>query len=151
MANLSPLVQSWLTSIPDERVAAASELIKTIQKNIPKGFDLSIRGSMLAWEVPLSTFPAGYHCSPNTPLPFLNLASQKNGLTLYHMGIYAKPELLAWFQTAWPEHTTQKLDMGKSCLRLKKLNDIPYPLIGELMKRMSPADWIATYKQAFLK
>ena len=151
MANLSPTVQTWLNTIPNERVAPATELIKTIEKNIPKGFELMVQGTMLAWVVPLSTFPAGYHCSPGTPLPFLNLASQKNALTLYHMGIYAKPDLLEWFETSWAQHTPQKLDMGKSCLRLKKLNEIPYALIGELMKKMSPAEWITTYQQAFRK
>ena len=151
MANLSPTVQTWLNTIPNERVASATELIKTIEKNIPKGFELMVQGTMLAWVVPLSTFPAGYHCSPGTPLPFLNLASQKNALTLYHMGIYAKPDLLEWFETSWPQHTPQKLDMGKSCLRLKKLNEIPFALIGELMKKMSPAEWITTYQQAFQK
>lgn len=151
MPKLSSNVQSWLQALPAERQAAAQLLVETIEKNIPKGFELCIQGGMLAWVVPLKTYPKGYHCNPNTPLPFFNLASQKNALTLYHMGVYADPALLAWFESAWPEHTTQKLDMGKSCIRLKKINEIPYALIGELMKRLSPLQWIDLYSRAFLK
>lgn len=151
MPKLSPLAQAWLETLPEDRHVAAHQLIDTIQKNIPKGFELSLQSGMLSWVVPLKTFSAGYHCTPNTPLPFLSIASQKNALSLYHMGIYAEPSLLAWFQQAWPTHTRQKLDMGKSCIRLKKIDEIPYALLGELMKRLTPQQWVALYTRTFVK
>lgn len=101
---------------------------------------------MLGYVVPHSLYPAGYHCDPKTPLPFLAIASQKNFIALYHMGIYAKPELLKWFTTEYPKHSTAKLDMGKSCIRFKKPEHIPYTLIAELAKKMTVKDWIATYE-----
>jgi hypothetical protein len=151
MPKLSPLAQAWLETLPEDRLGAAHQLIDTIQKNIPKGYELSLQSGMLTWVVPLKTFPAGYHCTPNTPLPLLSIASQKNALTLYHMGIYAEPSLLTWFQLAWPTHTRQKLDMGKSCIRLKKIDDIPFALLGELMQRLSPLQWVALYTRTFVK
>lgn len=151
MPKLSPLAQAWLETLPEDRLGAATQLIDTIQKNLPKGYELAMQSGMLTWVVPLKTFPAGYHCTPNTPLPLLSIASQKNALTLYHMGIYAEPNLLAWFQLAWPTHTSQKLDMGKSCIRLKKINDIPFALLGELMKRLSPQEWVDLYTRSFVK
>lgn len=151
MSKLPALAQTWLETIPEERRLAAETLIHTIQKSLPKGYELSIQSNMLAWVVPLKRYPAGYHCSPNTPLPFLNLASQKNALTLYHMGVYADKSILTWFETEWPKHTSQKLDMGKSCIRFKKIDQIPYQLISELMQKMSPDAWIELYSKAFLK
>ena len=102
---------------------------------------------MIGWSVPLETFPAGYHCSPGTPLPFINLASQKNFIALYHMGIYANDELLNWFVEEYPKHSRRKLDMGKSCIRFKKPDEIPFELIAELSKRMTPKDWISIYEK----
>ena len=104
---------------------------------------------MLGWVVPHSLYPAGYHCSPELPLPFLNLASQKNFIALYHMGIYADDKLLAWFQEAYAQAIPTKLDMGKSCIRFKRMDRIPFDLIGELASKMSPSDWIGMYEKSF--
>jgi Domain of unknown function (DU1801) len=104
---------------------------------------------MLGYVVPHSKYPAGYHCDPKLPLPFMGLASQKNAISFYHMGMYAKPELLQWFTTEYPKHSTAKLDMGKSCIRFKKPEHIPYKLIGELVKKMSVKDWIACYESKY--
>ena len=106
---------------------------------------------MIGWDVPLSAYPAGYHCTPGSPLPFIGLASQKNFVALYHMGIYADPEILDWFVNEFPNHSKKKLDMGKSCIRFKKMDDIPFELIGELCTKISVEEWIESYEKNFKK
>lgn len=106
---------------------------------------------MPAWVVPHSLYPDGYHCTPKLPLPFVNIASQKNFTAVYHMGIYASPKILDWFVVEFPKHYNKKLDIWKSCIRFKKMDDIPFALIGELMQKMSPQDWIQKYESAFKK
>lgn len=120
----------------------------TVAEHIPAGFEEGMSGGMITWNVPLSRYPAGYHCTPGMPLPFVSIASQKNFIAIYHMGMYAKPELLAWFTEAWPKHTKNKLDMGKSCIRFKKVNEMPLELIGKLMEKMTADDWVETYETA---
>ena len=104
---------------------------------------------MPAWVVPHSTYPDGYHCTPELPLPFMNVASQKNFIAVYHMGIYANPELMEWFVSEYPKHCKRKLDMGKSCIRFKKIEEIPFELIAELSTKMTPNDWIKLYEEKF--
>ena len=140
-------IQDYLSKVPEERKEAFTKLFETISKNLPKGFQTNLSYGMIGWSVPLETFPAGYHCSPGTPLPFINLASQKNFIALYHMGIYANDELLNWFVEEYPKHSNRKLDMGKSCIRFKKPDEIPFDLIAELCKKMSPKDWISIYEK----
>ncbi|RYG54788.1 MAG: DUF1801 domain-containing protein [Chitinophagaceae bacterium] len=148
-ANDSTTVDSYIANLPAERMAAVTKLRKTILKNIPKGYSESFAFGMIAYSVPHSIFPEGYHCNPSQPLPFLMVANQKNFIALYHMGIYAEPKLLKWFTDEFPNHATKKLDMGKSCIRFKDMEDIPYELIGELMKKMTVQNWIDTYQAAF--
>ena len=140
-------IQDYLSKVPEERKEAFTKIFETISKNLPKGFQTNLSYGMIGWSVPLETFPAGYHCSPGTPLPFINLASQKNFIALYHMGIYANDELLNWFVEEYPKHSKRKLDMGKSCIRFKKPDEIPFDLIAELCKKMSPKDWISIYEK----
>ena len=102
---------------------------------------------MLGYSVPHKIYPPGYHCDPKLPLPFVGMASQKNFIAFYHMGIYAMPDLLKWFVAEYPKHSTAKLDMGKSCIRFKKPEHIPYKLIGELMKKVSVEKWIEVYEK----
>ena len=144
-------IQDYLSKVPEERKEAFTKLFETILENLPKGFQTNLSYGMIGWSVPLETFPAGYHCSPGTPLPFINLASQKNFIALYHMGIYANDELLNWFVEEYPKHSKQKLDMGKSCIRFKKPDEIPFDLIAELCKKMSPKDWISIYEKMLNK
>lgn len=144
----SATVAEYLAQIPEERREAMAALIETINQNLPEGFDQRINYSMPGWVVPHSMYPAGYHCDPKLPLPFLSVASQKNFIALYHMGMYADPELLAWFTAEWPKHNKRKLDMGKSCIRFKKPAEIPFQLIGELVSKMSPERWIEVYESA---
>ncbi|WP_234110245.1 DUF1801 domain-containing protein [Chryseobacterium sp. R2A-55] len=139
-------VEEYLEKVPEERKDAFKKLFETISENLPKGFETQISYGMIGWCVPLKSFPAGYHCSPGTPLPFLNLASQKNFIALYHMGIYSNPELLEWFVTEYPKFSKRKLDMGKSCIRFKKPDEIPFELIAELCKKMTPNHWIEIYE-----
>jgi hypothetical protein len=106
---------------------------------------------MLGYVVPHHLYPAGYHCKPSEPLPFVSIASQKNSINFYHMGIYADATLLNWFVAEYPKHSKQKLDMGKSCIRFKKPEYIPYELLGQLMQKMTAAQWIALYERNLKK
>ncbi|MEX0686420.1 MAG: DUF1801 domain-containing protein [Balneolales bacterium] len=141
-------VNEYLELVPDERKGAIRRLRDVILFNIPDGFIETIQYSMLSYVVPHSLYPAGYHCKPSDALPFISIGSQKNFIALYHMGVYADEKLLNWFKTAYPNHSTRKLDMGKSCIRFKNVDHIPYKLIGELASKMSVAEWIKLYELA---
>lgn len=143
-------VKEYLEKVPEDRQEAMYKLYETISNNLPEGFSEGVSYGMMGWDVPLSSYPAGYHCTPGQPLPFLGMASQKNSINLYHMGIYAKPELHDWFVAEYPKHCKRKLDMGKSCIRFKKPEEIPYELIGELVQKMMPQEWVEIY-EAHLK
>ncbi len=147
MATSATTVTEYLDSLPDDRKAAIKKLRSVIKKNLPKGFKETIGYGMPAFVVPHSKYPDGYHCTPELPLPFMSYASQKNFVALYHMGIYADAKLMAWFKKEYPKHVKTKLDMGKSCIRFKKIETIPYDLIGELVAKMSVDDWIALYEK----
>ena len=138
-------IQDYVTSIPEDKKPAFISLQQTIQENLPKGFEETIIYKMIGYVVPFSIYPDGYHCDTSLPLPFINIAAQKNFISLYHMGIYADPDLLNWFTTEYPKHAKTKLDMGKSCIRFKKMDDIPFELIGELITKMSVQQWIDLY------
>lgn len=151
MQSSAKTIEEYLSSLPEERKPSFLKLRETILNNIPKGFTEELSYGMLGYLVPHSIYPEGYHCNPKLPLPFINIASQKNFIALYHMGIYAKPELLEWFVTEYPKHSKQKLDMGKSCIRFKKMDDIPYDLIAALVQKMSVTEWINCYETQFKK
>lgn len=142
-------VAEYIQALPEERRKPMKKLRATIRKHLPKGFKEVIGYGMPSWVVPHSRYPDGYHCDPKLPLPFLSIASQKNFLALYHMGIYADPKLLAWFQKQWPKHVDTKLDMGKSCIRFKKVDAIPFELIAELVAKMTPQQWIDLYEKNY--
>ena len=108
------------------------KLRKVIKDNLPKGFEETMSYGMIGYVVPHSIYPDGYHCDPKLPLPFMNLASQKNYIAVYHSGVYASEKMNKWFTAEYAKHCKTKLDMGKSCVRFKKMDDIPYELIGEL-------------------
>lgn len=126
-------------------------LREIIKEKIPKGFQETISYGMIGYVVPHSRYPDGYHCSPELPLPFMNIASQKNFVAVYHMGVYAKKELLDWFTNEYPKHCKRKLDMGKSCIRFKYMDDVPYKLIGELASKMTVDEWIGMYESNLKK
>ncbi|MEN8885461.1 MAG: DUF1801 domain-containing protein [Winogradskyella sp.] len=151
MTTLPTIPKDYIAQLPEERKAAITKLHELIKKHMPKGLEAGISYGMLAYYVPKSIYPAGYHCKPFPPLPFINLASQKNFIALYHSGMYAKKELYDWFVAEYPKHAKYKLDMGKSCVRFKKIDDIPYDLIAELMDKMSVKEWIDTYEKSIKK
>ena len=137
----------YVASLPEDRKIVIEKIRTIVLENLPKGFEETIGYGMLGYVVPHSIYPSGYHCDPKMPLPFLSLASQKNFIAFYHMGIYADEKLLNWFVSEYPKHCKTKLDMGKSCIRFKKMNDIPYELLGELASKMSVQDWISLYEE----
>lgn len=139
--------QLYIDSLPEERKKAVSELRKAILKTLPKGFKEEMGYGMMGYVVPHSKYPNGYHCDPKQPLPFMGMASQKNFVALYHMGLYADPKLLKWFTDEYPKHCKSKLDMGKSCIRFKKMDDIPYKLVSELSAKISVDKWIKLYEK----
>lgn len=146
MQSKATTVEQYLAEIPADRQKAMQELRKVIKKNLSKGFQETMNYGMMGYSVPHSKYPAGYHCNPKDPLPFMGLASQKNSINIYHMGVYADPKLLKWFQEAHAKASSKKLDMGKSCIRYKKPEDIPFKLIGELAAKMSMEEWISLYE-----
>ena len=137
----------YIAQLPEERQVAIKELRKVIKKNIPKGFKEVMSYGMIGYVVPHALYPDGYHCDPKLPLPFLNIASQKNFIAIYHMGVYADKKLLDWFTKEFPKHSKLKLDMGKSCIRFKKPDQIPFKLMGEVAGKMTVADWIKIYEK----
>jgi hypothetical protein len=139
-------LDAYFNELPRERLEPMTQLRATILKNLPKGFSEVMGYGMPSYVVPHTLYPSGYHCDPKMPLPFVSFASQKNSLNFYHMGIYANPDLLDWFVNEYPKHCKTKLDMGKSCIRFKKMEQIPYELIGELMQKMSVKDWVVLYE-----
>ena len=144
-------VEEILKNLPEDRAEAFNKLHAIIVQNMPKGFEAAISYGGLGYVVPHTIYPAGYHCKPTEPLPFAGLASQKNSINFYHMGIYSNPELLEWFVSEYPKHSKQKLDMGKSCVRFKKFDQIPFELIGELMQKMTVKQWIDLYESQLKK
>ncbi len=143
--------EQYINELPDDRKEVIKKLRKTILDNLPEGFKEHMNYGMLGYVVPHTTYPDGYHCSPELPLPFMNLASQKNFVALYHSGIYASKELYDWFVGEYPKFVKTKLDMGKSCIRFKKLETIPYELIGELCTKMTVDEWITLYEKSIKK
>ena len=143
--------QEYIEQLPEDRKAPVSQIMQILKENLPEGFEEGMLYKMPAFFVPHSLYPDGYHCKPSEPLPFINVASQKNFVALYHMGLYAKKELYDWFVAEYPKHSKYKLDMGKSCIRFKKIEDIPYDLIKELSGRMTQEEWVEIYESAIKK
>ncbi|PCE63240.1 DUF1801 domain-containing protein [Sediminicola luteus] len=139
-------VAEYLEKVPKDKREAVTRLRNTVLQNLPKGFEECISYKMIGYVVPHTTYPAGYHCDPKLPLPFINIAAQKNFVALYHSGLYTDPELHDWFVAEYPKHSTTKLDMGKSCIRFKKWNNIPYELIAQLCQKMTASDWVKLYE-----
>ena len=140
-------VDAYIAQLPEERKAPMQRLREVILENLPAGFEETISYGMIGYVVPHSLYPSGYHCDPKLPLPFLNIDSQKNHIGFYHMGIYANEGLMEWFKKAYAATVPTKLDMGKSCIRFKKPDQIPYSLLGELCSKMEVASWIDLYER----
>ena len=143
--------EAYLAELPEDRRVAMSRLRDTIVSHLPKGFEEVMNYGMIGYVVPHSTYPDGYHCDPRQPLPFLNIASQKHYIAVYHSGIYADKATLDWFLREYPRYLSTKPDMGKSCIRFKKVDTIPYELIGQLCEKISVAEWIEIYEKQVKK
>lgn len=146
MQSKAQSITDYMAEIPQDRIEAFQKLRETIIQNLDPEFIECMSYGMIGYVVPHEIYPAGYHCDPKLPLPFMNLASQKNFIALYHMGIYGSENLMEWFKSEYSKVCKYKLDMGKSCIRFKRLDDIPYELIGQLCKKMSLKDWIQCYE-----
>ena len=146
MQYTSETPDQYIEQIPQERQAIMQKLREVIKINLPDGFDERMSYGMIGYVVPHTIYPDGYHCDPKLPLPFMNIASQKNFIAVYHSGIYADPDLMQWFVDEYPKYVKTKLDMGKSCIRFKKPDQIPLQLIGELATKMTPQQWINLYE-----
>ncbi|MBU3660135.1 MAG: DUF1801 domain-containing protein [Flavobacteriales bacterium] len=142
-------VAEYIAQVPEDRLEGITTLRDTILKHLPAGFKECISYGMVGYVVPHSIYPSGYHCDPKLPLPFMSFANQKNFISFYHMGIYADPYLMEWFTSEFAKRSKAKLDMGKSCIRFKKVETIPFDLIGELVAKNSVNDWIATYEKNY--
>jgi uncharacterized protein YdhG (YjbR/CyaY superfamily) len=149
MQSKATTPKEYIESLPEDRKRAVSDLRSEIRKNLPKGFSEDMSYGMLTYVVPHSMYPDGYHCDPKQALPFMSVASQKHFIAVYHMGIYVDKKLLDWFTTEFPKHTDAKLDMGKSCIRFKKPEKIPFQLIGKLATKITPKQWIEIYEREF--
>jgi uncharacterized protein YdhG (YjbR/CyaY superfamily) len=149
MQYVAKNAQDYIAQLPEDRIEPMKKLRETILSNLPPGFEECISYGMIGYVVPLSTYPAGYHCDPKLPLGFMNIASQKNFIALYHLGMYGSNSLLNWFVEEYPKHCKSKLDMGKSCIRFKKMDQIPYDLIAELCKKLTMEKYIELYETAF--
>lgn len=146
MQSKATTVEQYLNELPEDRIVPMVTLRDVINDNIPEGFEEMMSYGMIGWVVPHSLYPDGYHCDPKLPLGFMNIASQKNFVALYHMGIYSDKKLLDWFVKEYTAQSKVKLDKGKSCMRFKKPEHIPYTLIGELVRKISVEDWVITYE-----
>jgi Domain of unknown function (DU1801) len=138
--------EQYIELLPENRKQAFIKLRQTIIDNLPEGFSETMSYGMIGYVIPHSLYPSGYHADPAQPLPFINIASQKDYIAFYHMGLYANKPLLEWFTKAYPEFSKTKLDMGKSCIRFRNSDQIPFPLIGELITKISAKDWIRAYE-----
>lgn len=147
MTNSIVTFEKYLHLLPEDRKVGVRQLREVILNNLPEGFTETISSSMVEYVVPHSVYPAGYHCNPKQPLPFLSIVSQKNLIALYHLGLYADNELLTWFTEEYPKYCKTKLNMGKGCVRFKNPDQIPFRLIGELSSKMTAVKWIDVYEQ----
>lgn len=138
--------EAYIEQLPSERREPVARLLQTVRDNLPPGFVETISSGMIVFAVPHSIYPAGYHVKPEEPVPFIGIASQKQHVAFYHLGVYAMPDLLAWLEAEYPKHARTKLDMGKSCIRFRKMDDIPYDLIAELCRKITVEQYIKVYE-----
>lgn len=145
MQSQATTVEQYLADLPEDRRNSIQAVRKVILKNLDKGFEEGMLYGMIGYFVPHRLFPAGYHCDPTQPLCFAGLASQKNHMAVYLMCQYGSSGESTWFQTAWAK-SGKRLDMGKSCVRFKKLEDLALDVIGEAIRRVSAKKYIASYE-----
>jgi uncharacterized protein YdhG (YjbR/CyaY superfamily) len=145
MAIKPTTVIDYISQLPEERKNIIEKLRNIFLNNLPEGFEECLSYGMIGYVVPHKIYPTGYHCDPKLPLPFISIASQKNHITIYHMGMY-QGSILDWWNNEWKKISTKKADLGKGCIRFKNEKEIPYSLIESLAKKMTPKDWISLYE-----
>jgi hypothetical protein len=128
--------EEYLEKLSDERRKAVRKLREVILENLPKGFEEVMSYGMIGYVVPHALYPSGYHVDPKQPLPFINIASQKNHIAIYHLGIYSDPELMLWFKHEYANYSQTKLDIGKSCIRFRNPDQIPYVLLENWCEKL---------------
>lgn len=148
MQSKAATIADYLNELPADRKKIITDMHTVIAKNLPKGFEARMSYGMIGYVVSHSLYSDGYHCAPELPLPFMNIASQKNFIALYHMCLYSNKKLLDWFTDEWRVFSNRKLDMGKACIRFKKPEDVPLDLIGELASKITPQAWIEIYEKS---
>ncbi len=146
MQSKAKTVPEYIDSLSAERKPIIIALRKAILKNLPKGFHEEMSYGMIGYVVPHTLYPGGYHVTPELPLPFIGLASQKNHIAVYHMAMHG--ELLDWFQDEWRVYSSKKLNMGKACIRFRNTEDVPVDLIGTLASKMTPKQWLEIYEKS---
>jgi len=151
MQSQASTPQQYLDALPEDRKVPVEKLRQQILNNLPVGVKEAMNYGMLGYVIPHTVYPDGYHCDPKSPLPFMNLASQKNFVAVYSMVLYAKSEVMDWFTLEYAKRCTYKLDSGKSCIRFKKMDDIPFELIGELTAKVDTEEWISIYESSIKK
>jgi hypothetical protein len=150
MQSSAPTVAAYLASLPDDRRAVVKKVRAVVRANLDPLYAEGMQYGMIGWFVPHRVYPPGYHCDPKQPLPFAALASQKNHLSLYMMGLYGDTELAKWFRAAWKQ-AGKKLDMGKCCVRFKTLDDLALDVLGEAIRRVPTQLHIERYEAALAK
>src|SRR5258708_21802298 len=148
MQSKATTVDQYLAELPDDRREALAAVRRVILKNLDKDYEEGMQYGMIGYYVPHHVYPAGYHCDPRQPLAFATLGSQKNYMSLYLMCVYGSAEHSKWFREAWAK-TGKKLDMGKSCVRFKKLEDLALDVIGEAIRRVPAKKYIEHFEAAF--
>lgn len=148
MKTQATSVSEYLELIPENQREAFLELRSSILQHLPLGYVEVLSYGMIGYVIPLSTYPKGYLNQSNVPLPFINIAYQKNHIALYHLGMYANPQLTEWFTSEYASRYNTKLDMGKSCIRFKNYSKIPYDLISTLCSKITPEEWIQLYEHS---
>jgi hypothetical protein len=144
--SLSP--EEYLQNLPDAKKEAMIALRNILVTHLPTGFVEVMSSGMLGYVVPHTVYAQGYHCNPKQPLPFINLAAQKNHIALYHIGLYMNKPLSIWLEKEWIKVSKQKLDKGKGCIRFKKPSEIPFELIARLAEKITVEQWISIYESA---
>ena len=144
MLDITPL----LATLPSDRAAAMQQLHTAISAALQPGFAAQLNGTMLEYVIPLERYPAGYHTKKHTPLPYIALINQKGHLGVYAFCLYAASPLQERFRAAYQAATGKPVDMGAACIRLKKMDSIPFQVIADLAGHFSVAAWIAAYEAA---
>lgn len=137
----------YITQLPADRKIVVQQMLEIFRTYLPEGFEETINYGMIGFVVPKSIYPKGYHCDPKLPLPFIAIAAQKHFTALYHMGVYANPDMYEWFTHEYQQLQLGKLDMGKSCIRFKKAEKVPWKLLEKLAGKMTVEDWISLYER----